>query len=771
MTAITSSAAARFVGQRVPRTEDQRLLTGQGVYVDDIVLPGMLAAAFVRSQVARGKIVNIDSSAARALPGVHAVYTVADLAPFMLPLPRLYASLSAAIPASLPLAQGDVRYAGDPLAIVIADNRYLAEDGAGLVTVTYETETPVITMPAALAGKPVHADLQSNLAEELRRDDPGLDEIFAQAAHVVTGTIRHQRQAHVPMETRGAVVSAKGNEVTVYVSCQSPQMAAHYLKQAFAMPDTNFRVIAKDVGGAFGLKVQPWREEVAVVAAGMLMRRPLKWIEDRLENLTTANQAREQEVTVRLAFDAGAILLGADIDYLCNIGAYAHGISANGLAMSMFPGPYRLPRYRFRARAVFSNTCGEAAYRGPWMIESLARETMLEQAAKQIGIDPVELRRRNLITAAEQPYTMLTEMVLDRITPHETLDLTLAKLDLPAFRASQAKARAQGRYLGLGFSVYAEPTTMAFGGVLASDIADIRIDPGGKATVIVSTHSQGHGTQTTIAQVVADQLGFAMRDVTVLEDDSSRGGFGPGAGGSRQAVSGGGAARVAAATLAAKMKVIAAHVLNATAETVEIIDGAVRIQGVTEMSMTVKELAEIAYFTPERLPPGMESGLQASYRYRPPPIVFSNAAHACVVEVDVETGITKVLRWIACEDCGVLINPAIVEGQIAGGVVQAIGGVLFEHASYDAAGNSTAATFKDYLIPGIHDVPEIEFGHIITPSASEGGFKGVGEGGAIVGPAAVVNAVADALAPFGVSCLDLPLTPARVLALLENAKT
>ena len=765
--------AARFVGQRVPRKEDRRLLTGNGSYTDDIVVPGMLYAAFVRSPIARGPITAVRIDAARELTGVHAVYVADDLRKLDVKFLQLYSSPTAVPPHLWPLADGRVAYVGDPIAIVVADTRAIAEDAAGLVEVDYESEDPIITLEQCKAlDRPVHPELGIKTADEVATpDDPGMAEVFAKAAHVVTGTIRHQRQAHCPMETRGVVAQPKGSgELTVWVSCQSPHMAARYLSMAFSLPAHSIRVISKDVGGAFGLKVQLWREEVATVAASLLLGKPVKWIEDRLENLISANQAREQEMTVKLALDADARLLAADLEYHSNIGAYPHGIGANGLGMMMFPGPYKLPRVAFKAKAYFSNTVGEAAYRGPWMIESLARETMLDVAARQIGIDPLELRRRNLITKADQPFNMVTGPVLDRVTPTETLDLAVQKIDVAAFRKEQAAARAEGRYLGLGFAVYVEPTTMAMGGVLSTEVAQVQVEPTGKITAVLSTHSQGHGTETTMAQVIADSLGVPFDDVTVLEDDSSRGGFGAGAGGSRQAVIGGGAAMRATAILKTKIKTIAAHMLNASVEAVEIESGMVKVAGAPEMTTPLAAIAQAAYFETERLPPDMEPGLSAQYRYRPPPIVFSNASHACVCEVDRDTGVVKILRWVASEDCGVMINPAVVEGQIAGGVTQGIGGVMMEEIHYDEMGNPQAATFKDYILPSISDVPEIEYCHLITPSETEGGYKGVGEGGAIIGPPTMVNAVADALAPFGVRTLDLPLTPPKLLALMDAAE-
>ncbi len=760
--------AARFVGQRVPRKEDRRLLVGRGLYVDDVVLAGMLEAAFVRSPHARARIKSLDLEAARALPGVRAVYTAADFAHFGLDLFNSFAGRGSG-PTVRTLADGHVRYVGDPVAIVVADNRYIAEDGAGLVMVDYEAEDPVVTIAQARDGAPVHDGYTDNVGVAAATpDDPEIAAIFASAKHVVTGTIRHQRQAHVSMETRGIVVAPHGEgELTLHLSCQSPHMAARYVSLLFDLPETSVKVLSKDVGGAFGLKIQPWREEVAAIAASLKLRRPVKWIEDRLENLTSASQAREQEITIKLALDAEGLLLAADLDYACNVGCYPHSNDCNTFAMMLFTGAYRVPKLAYRAVSYYSNTVGQAAYRGPWAMESLARETMMDVAARQIGIDPLVLRERNLMTAADQPYAMPSGMVVHGVTPCETLELALAKVDVPAFRAEQARGRAEGRYLGLGVAVYVEPTTMAMGGPFSTDSAHVRLDPSGKVSVVVSTHSQGHGTQTTMAQIAADQLGVDVADVTVLEDDSSRGGFGPGAGGSRQAVSGGGAVSHASRILADKVKAIAAHMHNANPADIRIEGGQISVAGVAEVSTTVQAIAEAAYFTLDRLPPGMEPGMEAQYRYRPPPIVFSNAAHACVCEVSAETGVVKILRWIASEDCGVMINPAIVEGQIAGGVVQGIGGVLLEEIAYDAYGNPTAVTFKDYMIPTIHDVPEIEYCHIITPSDSEGGFKGVGEGGAIIAPPTMVNAIADALAPFGARCLDLPLTPTKILELIE----
>ncbi|CAN7379281.1 xanthine dehydrogenase family protein molybdopterin-binding subunit [Phenylobacterium sp. LjRoot225] len=761
---------ARFIGQRMARKEDGRLLTGRGAFVDDVVLAGMLHVAFVRSTIARGRIKAIDVAQARAAPGVWAVYTAENLAP--LNIEMISTHLVSPPPGTQikPLAYERVAYVGDPIALVIAESRYLAEDAAGLVAVDYEAETPVVTLDDARAGDRVHPDVDSNVAAV--REMPGdaeFERILASAPHVVTRTIKHQRISHSPMETRGVVVSKQGEgELTVYIGCQGPQVVARWLSMAFGLPQTNIRVISKDVGGSFGLKAQPWREEAAVIAAGLILGRPLKWIEDRIENLTSANQAREQDCVMRVAFDGDGRLLAAHADYAINNGAYPHYPDANAAAMMFLWAAYKLPRLAFRAQGYYSNTVGLAAYRGPWAMESLARETVLDIAARQMGIDAIELRRRNLVTAADQPYTTNIGLPLVDVTPAECLEALLKKVDVPAFRAEQAAARAEGRYLGLGIATYIEPTATSAFAPFATELAQVRIEPTGKVTAVLGTHSQGQGTQTTMAQVVADRLGVRFEDVSVFEDDSSRGGYGGGAGGSRQAVAGGGAAIKAAELLLDKVKHLAAHLLNANPDDVRIEAGMVHVAGVEEVTRSLREIAEVAYNTPGRLPPDMEPGLEAQFRYHPPMMTLSSAAHACIVEVDPETGLVKIRRWVCSEDCGVVINPAIVEGQIAGGLAQAIGGVLFEDMSYDDQGNPTAVTFKDYMLPTSADVPEIEYTHIVTPSQSVGGFRGVGEGGAIIGPPTLVNAIADALAPFGELPLELPLTPSKIMKLIEG---
>ena len=762
--------AGRYTGARVLRKEDPRLLTGRGQFVDDIALPGMLHCAFVRSPVARGNILSIDAAAAREIPGVHAIYTAEDLAQRPVQMLSFFFQPSE-VPVS-PLADGRVAYVGEPVALVIADNRYIAEDAASLVAVEYDEEDPVVTLTDARGGALVHPGTESNISQQMGDDeiDEDLQAQLQGAAHVITHKVIHQRISQSPMETRGVVATRDGpEELTLYITCQSPHLIARWVSLALGLPQSAIRVIAKDVGGSFGLKNHPWKEETAVIVAALLFGRPLKWIEDRYENLIAANQCREQEMTLQIGFDADGVLVASHGDYSSNNGAYPQGADSNVAVHAFIWAAYKMPSYGFLSRGWYTNTVGLAAYRGPWAMETLIRETALDIAARKIGIDPIEIRRRNLVKKADQPRTTFIGMVLEDITPAECLEKLLEHFDVVSFRKEQAVARKQGRYIGVGFATYIEPTGSAGSmAPMTGELAQLRIEPTGKVTATMSTHSQGHGTATTMAQLIADKVGVAYEDVTVFEGDSSRGGFTPGAAGSRQGVIAGGAAIKASELLADKVRQVAAHLLNANVESIRIDNGVVHVEGAPEMERSLREIAEIAYGEPGRLPPALEAGLEAQYRYTPPPVTFTSAAHACVVEVDAETGFVKILRWISSEDCGTVINPAVVEGQIAGGLAQGIGQVLLEEMAFDARGNPTVATYKDYLLPSISDIPQFEYVHANTPSQSVGGMRGVGEGGAIIGPPTLVNAIADALAPFGEIEVDLPLTPAKILDVIEG---
>jgi carbon-monoxide dehydrogenase large subunit len=766
-------SAGRYVGQHVVRKEDPRLLTGQGRYVDDHVVPGMLHAAFVRSPHARAKIKGIDSAAARALPGVHAIYTGADIARLVKPARSLHWPPNLPYPVNLPLAHTDARFAGDPVVLVVADDRYIAEDAAELVVVDYEPEDPIVDYLQAHAGPRVHPDLESNLLMEgASPADPELERIFDTAPHIVERTITQQRYINSPMETRGIIAShsAADNLTTIWCASQGVHQTAYYLANALGCDIGDLRVIANDVGAGFGGKVHPLRDEVSVVIAARHLRRPIKYIEDRMEHLTASAQAREESAHVKMAFDKNGILLAAHFDYQNDSGAYPWLPTVAPLAINAFPGPYRLPKFGWRSRAWYTNTVGLGAYRGPWMFETVAREQLMDIAAKQMGIDPLELRRRNVILTSDQPYKTASGQVYDRVSPDQTLEKVAGMIDIAAFRKEQAEARKQGRYLGLGFSVYMEPTVNAIGGIRTTFQAETRIDASGRVTVSSHIGNPGNSLETTLAQIAADQLGVDIKDVRVVYGDTANTQFGPGAGGSKQAVGAGGAVTVAAQTLRTKILAIGAKMLEAAPEDLTIENGKVFVKGVPQVSLTLKKIAEATYYTPKLLPEGMEAGLAASHRMTLPVTHWANAAHACTVDVDIETGMVRILRWIASEDCGVMINPTVVEGQMSGGIVQGIGGVLLEHALYDERGNPLAASYKDYLLPLATDIPMIEYSHVCTPSNTPGGFKGAGEGGAIIAPSTLINAIADALAPFNIDCTRLPLSPDRLVMALEASQ-
>ncbi|MDG2003670.1 MAG: xanthine dehydrogenase family protein molybdopterin-binding subunit [Novosphingobium sp.] len=768
----TMLTGARFIGQRLPRKEDQRLLTGKGRYVDDVSMPGMLHAAFVRSTVARGTVTMLDTEAAKAAPGVVAVFTAVDFEPLGVKLMNGW-PIEGQSQKQIPLlAEGRVFHVGDPVAIVIAESRALAEDGAALVELEVDEEDPVVTISDARGDRLVFEGDENNVAAMMATpENPEITTAFEQAPHVVTTTLKHQRIVHAPMEPRGIVSLPQGpGELTVHIACQNPKTLAQDISEHFGLSQRKVRVLAKDVGGAFGLKSRCWREECAAIAASMLLDRPVKWAEDRLEHMIAANQAREQECTLKTAFDAEGSLLASHCDYALNNGAYPHFPDSNLAAMMFVWGAYKNPHFGFDSRGLHSNTTGLAAYRGPWAIETLIRETQLDIAARQMGMDPVELRRKNLVTAADQPRTTSMGLQLEDITPAECLEKLLEEFDVAAFRAEQEAARKQGRYLGLGICTYVEPTASGQFPPMATEAAHIRIEPDGQVTALMGTHSQGQGTETTMAQLVAETLGVRYEDVTVVEEDSAAGGFGAGSGGSRQAVIGGGAAIGASQRMLEKVKQLTAHLYNASPDAVRLEDGVIHIDGTPEMTHSLAEVAAIAYGHPGRLPEGMDLGLETSFRYNPPPMTFASAAHACTVEVDIDTGFVKILRWICSEDCGVVINPGVVEGQVAGGLAQAIGMVLLEDMVIDERGSPMTVTFKDYLLPQITDVPDFEYTHIHTPAANPGGFRGVGEGGAIIGPPTLINAIHDALSPFGVTCLDLPLKPTKLLALIDAAR-
>jgi carbon-monoxide dehydrogenase large subunit len=764
----------RYTGSRIPRVEDPRLLSGRGTYVDDVVRPGMLHACFVRSPVARGRIVSIDTAPAQALPGVHAVFLAEDLNPGV--HEQWHSQLGPGSPETPrpPLAEAELRFVGDPIALVVAEDRYVAEDACDLVVVDYEALPPVVDYVAACeADVLVHEDYGSNVIHDDGTPPSAMDAVFSAAAHVVEESVHQQAYAAVPLETRGIVVEhdASIGEITMWVATQAPHEHRAFCARLLGIPEHRVRAIARDTGGGFGQKILVQREEMCLMLAATKLPVAVKWIEDRRENLAAAGWSRHEHATVRMAFDEEGAIEAVHLDFLSDAGSYPTPWPAMPAAMvgAVFPGPYRVKTAGFRLRSVYTNTAGRSGYRGPWQYETLAREVALEIAARRMNIDAVELRRRNLLRLDEMPYTNANGMTYDCVSPLETFEHAVAMLDYDGFRREQARARAAGRHLGVGFANYVEPTTPAMG-IFGTEGATIRIEPTGAVNVYVAGGSSGNSLETTVLQLTADALGVDVEDVHTIQGDTALTGFGAGTGGSRSGAMLAGAIGVTAGELRNRMAAIAAHHFEAAVDDIEIAHGWVSVRGTPAARISVAEIAGIAYFSPGSLPPEVPPGLEASGRFTPSARSnWANATHICTCEVDAATGQVRLLRYIVGEDCGAMINPNVVEGQIAGGTVQGIGGALLEHIAYDEIGNPLSTTFMDYLLPTSADVPDIEYGHVETPGPLPGGFKGVGEGGAIGAPPAVVNAVNDALAPLGVTLTRLPLTPNNILEQIARA--
>jgi carbon-monoxide dehydrogenase large subunit len=654
------------------------------------------------------------------------------------------------------------------------------EDACELVEVDLDPEAAIVDIDDALAdGAPlVHPGTASNVAGEVPLgEDPVLEELFASAAHVVTHTFRQQRYLCVPMETRGIISQWDqwAGTLDVRLSTQGHHGVRTWLARALDLDENRIRVVMGDVGGGFGQKMFMTPDEFAVVLAGRRLGRPVRWIEDRRENLMSGLHSRDDRVALSAAVDGEGHVLALRVELVENAGAFpAAGSSSIGFVGALITGPYKIGRVAYRGRSVYTNTCGRVSYRGPWMMETMAREQMMDLIARTIGLDPLELRRRNVVRDEDLPYTTASGMVYDAVSIEGSLEQAATMIGYDRRRAEAEAAARSGDGTaprrGVGLGLYVEPSGLAMGS-LASEGATVTVGVNGKVQVATSSSSHGQSVETTVAQVVADALGVDLADVVATQGDTASSPYGPGTGGSRSAVLVSGAAASAAGIVRTKLLDIAAHMLEAAPEDLEIEGGRVSVAGTPTRGIEVAEIARVAYIQPDRLPPGTEMGLEGRSRFTPgAPLTWSNSCHACAVEVDPVTGMVHIDAYVVSEDCGVMINPTVVEGQIAGGVVQGIGGALYEHMAYDEDGNPLATTFVDYLVPTAAEVPTIEYGHIETPAPTNpGGYKGMGEGGAIGSPPAVVNAVAAALAPLGVMALDPPLGPAQVVAAIIAA--
>ena len=771
----TGVSAGRFIGQAILRKEDPRLLTGRGRYTDDVTLPGMLHAHFVRSDVARAKI-RVDASAARDAEGVVAVFTSAELNDKVVGTmyPSMFVGAEEFMSPMFPLAVDDVRFVGDPIVLIIATSRYLAEDAAELVEIDYhDILEPIMDYDTALAGdgNSVHPDRPGNVVMQMGVPMPDEGRAVVEAApHVVSQTFVQHRYSMVPMECRAIISRWEpfDQRLDVWMSSQNPHEVRLAMSRATGVPENQIRVQIGDVGGGFGLKSFVGREEIVITMAAHLLGAAVKWTEDRRENLIASAHARQEKCDMTLAVDDDGIILAAEVKHFDDAGSYAMpGGSAGPLVGMLITGGYRIPHLGWESTAIHTNTCGSASYRGPWMMETTAREQMLDYTARQLGLDPLEFRRKNILHRSDLPYASPGGMVIENVTPEETLEQAATEIGYDAFRAEQARATAEGRYVGIGFAGYVEPQPGV--AAYANEPAHVRMHPDGRVDVFIGSGAHGQGLETTTAQLAAEHLGIDFADVTVHQGDTDSAPFGPGTGGSRSGPMIGQAVTEASLILRDKVVAIAAHLLEAAPEDLEISDGVVFVQGTPSKSVPVQQVANTAYQQSATLPPELDAMLDVVHRSMAPPTMWSNATHAATVEVDPTTGKVDILRYVVSEDCGKMINPNIVEGQVHGGVAQGIGGVLYEHNVYDADGNPLASTFMDYLVPTAHEIPEIETFHIESPASTVGGYKGVGEGGAIGAPAAVFNAVADALAQHGIVALDQPLDPDTIMQKIREA--
>ncbi len=786
--AASQGGTGKMVGAQVRRVEDPRILLGKSQYVDDLDLPNAIALAFVRSPYAHARIGSVDVDPARSQSGVQLVLTGADIAGAIKPLRVEYDQDKAPThkPCDWPvLAQDKVRFVGEAVAVVVAADRYAAEDAAGLIDVEYEPLEPVSDVEQALAADAplVHEEWGDNVMQTLRAEIGDVTTAFQTADCVVSERLTTGRHMALPMETRGCVASFEraSDTLTVWSSTQVPHVLRSHIALVLDFPEHHIRVVAPDVGGGFGQKAHLFPEEAVTAYLARRLGRPVKWIEDRRENLSASLHAKQQVAQAELAVRQDGTILGIRGRFVSDVGAYSEypwgSAFEAGHAASSMPGPYKTPTFAFEAVSVATNKTTIGVYRGVGLpIGVLTMERLMDLAAYKLGLDPAEIRLRNMIRKEEHPYTTIIGAEVESGSHRESLQKALDILGYKECRAEQQRARAQGRYLGIG--CYLEgtaPSSAAFASMGLHlggyESATVRMDVAGTVTVLVGTHSHGQSHETTLAQVAADELGLPLAAIRIIEGDTNAVPYGMGTWGSRSAVTGGGAISKASQKLRSKILRIASRLTEVPDDDLELAAGMIRRKAGATPLLPIKELAYRVLVQAGSLPPDEEPGLDATAHYEPPPSTHANASHIALVEVDSDTGQVDLLRYIVVEDCGTIINPTVVDGQIQGGVAQGIGSALYEHALYDENGQFLTGTLMDYLIPTAVDVPQVEIGHVESPSPhTPHGIKGAGEGGAIAPPAAIANAVADALAPFGVRVNAIPLTPERVLGWIEQSR-
>ena len=776
----------RIIGKALLRREDYRFVTGQGRYLDDVVVPGALHAHFVRSPHAHARIRSIDIEAARQAEGVVAIVTGRDLAEWTTPF-RMAPPIEGLRPvefSTLPIDK--VRFIGDPVVCIVARDRYLAEDAAELVNIDYDELDAVADLSHALAvGAPlVDEALPDNLVshQSFSAGEPGRS--FAEAEIVVEASFHQQRQTHAPIETRGccAVWDAGRRHLTMHIGNQVPHPFRTQLAARLRLNEAQVTVVCPDIGGAFGQKIALYREELTVAALARELRRPVRWREDRAENLIAASHAREDVARTRTAVDAKGRILALELEIVEDFGAYCF-YPANYLARvvaMILTGPYRVSNYAYDIKVALTNKCGNGPMRAPMAITSWVMEGTIEAIARKLSLDPVEVRRVNMLGPADLPYAMLTGLLLEDVTPREAFERALEAFDLAAFRARQAADRARGIYRGVGLCCVVESTTYGSAFYKAAGIPGsghesgwVKIEPSGAVNASVGLMASGQGYETTFAQVVAEPLGVDPNEVRIHLGNTDTAPYGMGSRGARGGTAGGSVLLCAAETLRDKVLTIAATLLGLNSSG-ELRLNASRVERRlggewTDAGLSLTDVARVAYLDPLRLPPGMEPGLEAHRAYDPPPMTFSNSMHVCEVRVEMETGKVTVERYLVVEDCGTVLNPLVVRGQQHGAIAMGISGALLEEVVYDENGQNRSGSFADYLLATAVEIPPIEVISQHTPNKKTlTGSKGMSEGGVMGATGAVPSAVNDALAPFGVVAERQPLSPMYLRSLLRG---
>ena len=775
-----------YIGRSVPRPNLARLVQGRGQYVSDVVLPRMAHVVYVRSPHAHARIRSIDAAEAKRAPGVVAVVTGAELAAVCTPWVGVLSHLKGLKSAPQhAIAVDRACWQGEAVAAVVALTRAAAEDAAELVTVDYEELAAVADMETALdpATPIIHPDLGDNLAFERILDAGEVDKALAEAEAVVEATFNFGRHTGVTLEPRAVVGDWNAGEqrLTVYQGTQAPHMMQNIIAKHLALEEHQVRILCKDVGGSFGIKVHVYADEMATVALSKLLRRPVKFVADRIESFVTDIHARDHRVKGRIAVTKDGRITAFEIDDLTGIGPYSmyprtSAIEANQI-VNLVGGPYTCRNYRARARVVFQNKNVMCQYRAVGHpIACSVTEGLVDLAARRIGMDPVEIRRRNLIADDAYPTDAASGLKFEALSHHASLDKLLAMMDYDALRREQAALREKGVHRGIGFASFIEVTnpSAAFYGVGGARISSqdgvtVRLDATGTVVCHSSVTEQGQGAEAVTAQVVASAFGLPIERVRVITGDTDNTPYGGGTWASRAAGIGGEAALQAGKALRENVLKVAGTILQAPPKDLDIRDGVVVDKDSGRERMGLDEVARITYFRPDTLPHDLQAEFVVTRHYVPRkfPFAFTNGIQASYLEVDTDTGFIKLLRHWCVEDCGTIINPQLVDEQIRGGVVQGLGPALFEHCLYDGQGQLLNGNMADYLVPMAAEMPDIDVGHVVSPTAeSELGAKGAGEAGTAGAAAAVANAVNDALEPFGARITDIPITPERVLQAL-----